>query len=76
MRTFKQLVDGYYKLRRESALRDFGARFEGLPWDAEIADGKPTAVRHADGWELRVYEIEGDVEACLIDPEGKTRTYS
>ena len=69
----KKLVDHYHRLRNDSSvLRDGGARFEGRAWHADDA----AMVRKAEGWTLRVYPIEGGVEACLIDPKGVSRTYA
>ena len=69
----KRLTEGYFKLRRlSSVLRDGAERFEGKTWEHQ----PEMMIRRADGWELRVYEVEGDVEACLIAPDGASRTYS
>jgi hypothetical protein len=71
-REYRALQDGYYNLRRTSSIvRDADHRFEGKRW--EKADHM--IVRKAEGWELRVYEIEGEIEACLINPTGESRTY-
>jgi hypothetical protein len=66
------LKDGYYKLRRESSiLKDADHRFEGKHWIV-----RPTQIeRYADGWRLTVYKIEGEIEACLLNPNGTHRTY-
>ena len=71
----EKLQEGYYNLRLKKnspALNKDGQVFESVPWQTVCK----TEVRKKDGWELRVYEIEGDIEACIIDPHGKSKTYS
>jgi|KBSMisStandDraft_5_1062788.scaffolds.fasta_scaffold257496_4 hypothetical protein len=66
------LKNGYYKLRSESSvLKDGGRRFEGTRWLIR----ESCIERYADSWVLRVYNIEGNVEACLISPNGTQRNY-
>jgi len=66
------LKDGYHKLRRDSSvLRDGGRRFEGTRWLIR----ESCIERYANNWILRVYNIEGNVEACLISPNGTQRNY-
>jgi hypothetical protein len=71
--TEQHLRDAFCRLRKSSTLlRDGAARFEGLPW--RYADG--IASRHHEGWELRVYQVDDGIEVCLIDPQGKSKTYA
>lgn len=69
------LRDGYFDLRRTSqGLRAVSHHFEGQVWHRT---GK-MLVRHSpDGnWTLRVYRIEGGIEACVIQPDGQSMTFS
>ena len=69
----RELREGYYRLRRSSSIvRDADSRFVGKRWE----DHGQVLLRRAEGWELRVYKVEGDIEACLISPNGSSRTYS
>jgi hypothetical protein len=71
--TSTQLKEAFYRLRRQSSvLRDGADRFEGLRWDHQPG----MVTRKKDGWELRVYPVDGGAEACLIDPHGNSRTYA
>lgn len=69
------LRDGYYRLRQESpALRRESSKFEGLPWRATASGAEE---RHtSDGWILRIYLIEGGIEACIISPIGESETFA
>ena len=68
------LRERYHTLRQRSAgLRALSRHFEGLPWTFR----KKTAIRRsANGWELRVYVIDGDTEACVIQPDGQASTFA
>jgi hypothetical protein len=61
--------EDYFKLRMDSeGLKAAGRRFEGVPWGL---------IREADdGWIMKVYRIEGDVEVCIISPDGTSCTFS
>ena len=32
-------------------------------------------VREKGGWKHQVYELDGKVQACIISPDGTSRTY-
>lgn len=66
------LIDGYFGLRKQSDGLRAITRFEGVSWIE--SDGR--AVREVDGWTLSVYRIEGDIEACVSNPDGTSSTYS
>jgi hypothetical protein len=70
----RDLIDGYFALRRQSdGLKKAANRFEALPWRVEGEQ----AIRCApDGWELSVYRIEDRIEACVSKPDGTFSTYS
>jgi hypothetical protein len=69
----RDLIDGYFKLRQQSeGLKEQSHRFEGLFWRPE----GDTAVRESDGWQLSVYRREGQIEACVMRPDGTFSTYS
>lgn len=68
------LTEGYFRLRQESAgLRALAWRFDAIPW---TVDGREIVRTTPDHWELRVYEIEGDVEAAITNPAGELFTFS
>jgi len=69
----RDLIEGYYNLRQQSDGLKSIHRFEALPWTEH--DGQ--AVRRTeDGWKLSVYRVEGDIEACVSNPDGTCSTYS
>ena len=66
-------MDGYHRLRRESSLVEDGAcHLEGTRWKFE--SGKIS--RKSGDWALSVYRADGDIEACLVAPDGTVKTYS
>ena len=68
------LRERYYALRQDSAgLRAHSEQFEGMPWTLR----ENMAIRRsADGWELRVHVVDGDTEACVIQPDGQASTFA
>jgi hypothetical protein len=73
MQTAQQLIDGYYRLRGQiPALRDGGDRMQGATW---VYTGEAVE-RRGGGWLLRVYDTDNGIEACLIEPDRSSRTYS
>lgn len=68
-----ELRDAYFDIRRASnALQRDGAVFEGEAW----FDLDNSAVRRACGYELRVYRVDGEIEVCVVFPNGTCRTYA
>ena len=66
--------EGYHLLRRASVgLRRVSHHFEGCAW---TGDDRMQIRRSADGWELRVYEIGDEIEACVVNPAGESTTYA
>lgn len=79
MPTQLDLLESYYWLRRKSpALKKDSAiaKLDGQRWIEDIEDKDILRRKTKDGWELRVYKIEGGVEACIISPTGESKTYS
>jgi hypothetical protein len=70
----KNLIDGYFRLRQDSeGLKAYGHLFEARPWSKR----DDCAVRKSeDGTVLKVYLVEGDVEACILFVDGSCKTYS
>ena len=69
-----ELIDGYFALRVASdGLREVSSMFEAIPWKFE--DGCPIRVTDA-GWKLSVYRAEGDIEVCVLKPDGISVTFS
>jgi hypothetical protein len=69
----RDLIDGYFALRKDSdGLMEQSHRFEGLFWSQE----DQSAVRRCGGWKLLVYQAEGQIEVCVISPDGKSSTFS
>jgi hypothetical protein len=63
------LPDDYFALRMNSAgLKAVASRFEGVPWCLIRESG--------DGWIMKVYRIDGDIEVCITSPDGTSRTFS
>lgn len=74
MKIRESLIDGYFYLRQgTSLLRQQTDRFEGKEW--KLRDHMMIR-KSDDGYELRVYEIEGDIEVCIIAPNGGTKTFA
>ncbi len=68
-----RLVEGYHRLRKGcSLMKDGGHHLEGEPWQT----AGQIVRRRKNGWEMRVYEIEGEIEVCLIAPDGTSKTYA
>lgn len=68
------LIDGYFELRQQSEkLRGMSHLFEGQKW---VLFGDMICRGGKDGYELRVYQIEGEIEACIIAPNGESWTFS
>jgi hypothetical protein len=68
------LSEAYKKLLQGSVgLRAHANRFRGRHWSG---DNRQAVRKSRDGYELRVYRIEGGVEACVIRPDGQSFTYA
>lgn len=66
--TADELKEGYFELIKESAaLRTDAGPFDGQPWGV---------MRERDGRQMTVYEIEGEIEVCIVFDDGTSRTYS
>ncbi len=65
----------YYKLRREcpELKEKYSPLFEGMAWTEE-KHGE--FIRKNDGYELHVYQVENDIEVCIIFPTGESKTFS
>ena len=67
-----RLREGYSRLRRTSLLGAETGPFEGVAWKS----GPDGIIRHAHGRTLKVYEIEGQIEASITYPDGTCKTFS
>lgn len=72
----KRLIDAYHKLRHESrGLHRDGALFEGKHWSP--SGDMMVRIDRLTGMELRVYWMDGYVEACISYPDGvSSKTYA
>ncbi len=71
--TQKILKDHYFMLRQTCPdLKQIGYLFEAMPWRW---DGKMLKRQNAKH-ELRVYRIDGDVECCVVYPNGTSKTFA
>lgn len=70
---YAALRDGYFDLRQQSeGLKTAGVRFEAMPWRLKGS----SIFRESDEWKLSVYCVEGQIEACVTEPNGQSSTYS
>ena len=70
----RRLIDGYFTLRQQCPeLKAVGHLFEAAAFQS---DGEHMVRQSADSHQLRVYCIEGDIEACVIYPNGTSKTFT
>lgn len=68
-----ELIEGYFDLRRRSALKGETWRFECKPW---VAVGKAMVRNSSDGYKLIVYLVEDDIEVCIVAPDGTLKSFA
>jgi|SRR5580693_8334518 hypothetical protein len=69
----KILIEGYFNLRQNSGLKHETPRFEGREWKAV---GKTMVRNGADGSRLLVYQIENDLEVCIVESNGTQKSFA
>ncbi|MFB6449266.1 hypothetical protein [Bradyrhizobium tunisiense] len=67
--TLSVSTEDYFRLRKSSeGLKEESPRFEGMPWALTRETN--------DGWTMKVYRVDGDVEVCVIAPDGTSKSFA